>query len=101
MVATLNLRRVITTDEEGFKHAYHVPPDVPDEKAEEYFPYDPPDLRQMDWDEMIKKLHNLLLDRGFFTYQDIQSMDGLNNAVGAIITPEIVSYYKTQEVHYE
>jgi hypothetical protein len=44
----------------------------PDHMAPEGIPLTPPDLSQLDWEEMKRELHNSLVDKKLFTWDDVQ-----------------------------
>jgi predicted nuclease with TOPRIM domain len=56
-------------------------------------PYNPPDLSRIDWGLVEKELHNLLLERGLITLQDITEK-GLSNAILLVVQPKIQQLYK-------
>ena len=66
------MRRVIWEDRNGYRHASLIEEGEPDEAAEYGIPIDPPDINQIDWEEVKRKLHNELVRRGLFTYKDVQ-----------------------------
>ena len=88
------MKRVITTDDEGYKHS-----GLTIGKGDVVMPNDPPDLSRMDWEEIRKEIHNKLIERNLITLKDIQNpRSGLNNAVLTTIIPRLVGLYKTEEL---
>lgn len=65
--------RVVTwTDGAGFRHRSVVRDSDPDSMADRGIKQDPPDLRALDWEGVIRDLHNHFVDEGitdWYTYQ--------------------------------
>jgi hypothetical protein len=56
-----------------------------DKDPSEGFLFDPPDvIHKIDWEAAAKDLHNALVRRGLFTYDDV--MRGQNELSGAILS---------------
>ena len=67
------LRRALVRDED-------------DESAGEYgIPIGPPDLRQLDWDSLIKDMANALASAGLWTWQDVQQ-----HSVGVVVATNVL-----------
>jgi hypothetical protein len=59
----------------------------------------PPDLRSLDWQTIVKELHNLLVERGLITWRDVQiSQNGVNAVITTVLKKKIIDLYKLQEV---
>jgi len=66
------MRLVTWEDERGYKRQSYVPDSAPDEMAEHSgIPHDPPDLSEIDWEEVAKEIHNALVAQGLITWQDV------------------------------
>lgn len=88
------MQRIITTDENGYKHAV-----LSEDGDTVGIPNDPPDVNKLDWEYVKKTLHNLLVDRNLTTLTDINKTNsGLANAVKVAIIPKIIELYKSEEV---
>lgn len=74
------MRHVIVTDQYGWKRRYKVrDTDGDDAAARIGVPDGPPDLRELDPNELLKQINNLLADNGFFTWDQLmRSPQGLN-----------------------
>lgn len=94
------MRLVDWTDKYGFKHKSLVLDTDPDYKAPEGVLQDPPDIRQLDWDEIARELHNALVDRGLLTWMDVQrEQTGISGAVNAVLKNRIVRLYREAAKH--
>lgn len=67
------MRKVIVEDRHGYKHAYLIRDNDPDEMAEMGIPLEPPDINRLPWEEVKRDLHNFLVEQGLFTWQDVQA----------------------------
>ena len=77
------METITWTDEKGIMHRSIITSET--ENPAEGFLYDPPDvIHNIQWDEVAKDLHNALVRRGLFTYNDI--MYGQNELSGAILS---------------
>ena len=55
---------------------------------------DPPDLTRLDWEEIVRDLHNLLVKRGLITIKDVNELQTLNNTILLVIAPRISELYR-------
>lgn len=83
------MRLVEWQDEGGYKHLSLVRDGDPDEMAPHGISRDPPDVGELDWQQVRKDLHNLLIDLRLSDWRDVQmSKDGITSAVlGALRRP--------------
>ena len=92
------MRKVIVEDRNGYKHAYLLRDNDPDEMAEQGVPLEPPDINRIPWEEVKRDLHNELVKHGLFTFRDVQ---GRQNAITSItrflLKRRIVLLYKLDE----
>lgn len=94
-----DMRMVITTDRRGYKRAWWVVDEDPDELAEEGIPLNPPDLDLLEWEEVKKSLHNMLVERGLFTWMDVQrAQSGVTGAILTAMKRRLISLYRNREV---
>jgi len=55
----------------------------------------PPDVTTLDWENVVKDLHNALVDRKLFSYQDvIKSKDGVTSAILSALRRKVITLYK-------
>ena len=93
------MRIVIQKDRFGYKRAYWVKNEDSDDMAEEGIPLSPPDLDLLEWEEVKKDLHNMLVDRGLFTWMDVQrEQNGVTAAVLTAMRKRIIMLYRNREV---
>ena len=90
------MKTVDYIDRDGYKRKRIVRDTVPTEEAYRGIPLEPPDLSQLDWEEIKRELHNRLMDRGLITMKDVRHLKTLQNAIGSIIQPKVVALYKQQ-----
>lgn len=85
---------VIYTDKNGFQRRSLVK-DTDGESDGEYgIPHGPPDVRQLDWDRIIREINNNLVSAGLFTWNDVQdSQVGITIAT-SILKRELISLYR-------
>lgn len=93
------MRMVITTDRRGYKKAYWVKDEEPDELAEQGILVSPPNLDFLEWEEVKKSLHNTLVERGLFTWMDVQrAQSGVTAAILTAMKRRLISLYRNREV---
>ena len=90
------MRRILWEDAKGYKHASLIRENDPDSMAPKGMPVDPPDLSTLDWNGVAKDLHNLFVERGLFTWADVQrQQNGVANALVSVLRPRIIAHYRT------
>lgn len=93
------MREIHWADDDGYKHRSFVRDDVPDELAHEETLQDPPDIRRLDWEEVMRTLHNQLVDRELFTYNDlVRQQDGVTGAILAALKKPVINLFKERRV---
>jgi len=93
------MRLVTWTDEDGYRHQSLLRDNDPDTDALYGIPQDPPDLHALDWEGIIREMHNLLLDRGLITWRDVQaSHNGVTAVIQTVLKRKMVELYRSQEV---
>lgn len=91
------MRAVLWEDEDGYKHRSLVRDDDPDSIAPEGILQDPPNVQALDWDAIIKNLHNQLVDRDIFDYQGlINAQNGVTGAILGALKPPVIALYKSR-----
>jgi len=89
------MKTVSWTDARGFERRSLLPEDEPDELVRLGVPQDPPDLAGLDWDVIQRELHNELVRRGLFTFDDVQrAQNGLTGAIRATLGKHLVALYR-------
>lgn len=89
------MRLVEWTDDDGFKRAALVRDNDPDEARESGIPLGPPDLYELDWDAIRCELHNELMNRRLFTWNDVvAAQDGLTNTIKRVLKRRLVTLYR-------
>ena len=79
------MKTITYSTKEGVLRRALVPDNV-DESAGEYgIPIGPPDLRQLDWDSLIKEMSNALASAGLWTWQDVQQ-----HSVGVVVATNVL-----------
>ena len=89
------MRFVVWEDEQGLRHRSVIRDDDPDELAKKCIPQDPPLIHDLDWDEIKRDLHNALVDRGLFDYNDlVHSQNGVTGAIMSVLRSRTIALYK-------
>jgi hypothetical protein len=88
------MREVTYEDRYGYKHVALVRDEDPDDFAPNGIVRDPPDLDRLDWEQIKKDLHNALVDRGLFTWADVQQRKGLRGAVLSAFKRNLILLYR-------
>lgn len=84
------------TDDEGYNHKSLVRDNDTDPAIG--LIQSPPDLRQLDWEAIVKNIHNALLERELFTIQDVQIRSTeFNQIILARVVKQIYRLYQEQE----
>jgi len=94
-----DMRMVVVEDRFGYKRAYWVKNEDPDSAAEEGIPVSPPNLDNLDWELVKRDLHNMLVDRGLFTWMDVQrAQNGVTASILAAMRKRTIALYRNREV---
>jgi len=89
------MRRVVWEDRNGFLRASLIRDNDPDDVAEQGIPVEPPDLEDIDWEEVKRLLHNELVRRQLFTFDDVQrEQKGITVSVVSVMRRKIVELYR-------
>ena len=88
------MKKIEYTDEEGFNHLSLIQNNMSLSDAQKGILLDPPDLTRLDWDEIVRDLHNLLVKRGLITIKDVNELQTLNNTILKVIAPRISELYR-------
>lgn len=92
------MRLVRWYDEDGYLRQSYVRDQDPDSMGPGGMPHEPPDLGQLDWDEIVRELHNLLVERNLITWNDVQSQqNGVSSAIQTVLKRRMVALYRAVE----
>lgn len=95
------MKKVIWTDEQGYKHVSLLRDIDPDSAASAGIPCDPPDLSNI-LDDAKKELHNELINLGLLSYNDVVRMQsGIDSAIRHVLRSKIVLAYKQKDFEEE
>jgi hypothetical protein len=89
--------RTVTWEKNGYKHRSIVRDDDPDEMAEQGILQDPPNLENLDWEGIKQDLHNALVERGLYSWRDVQEKRGLRGAILSSTKRRLVQLYREAE----
>lgn len=84
-------------DEHGWKHRSLIRDDMDDDLAYQGLPQDPPDLTELDCEQLLKNLHNLLVDRNLIDMKDIKGNE-LRNAVEIAFFRPVFELYRNKKL---
>ena len=70
-----------------------------DEQPDDYAPHSIPlmgvDISTLDWDRMVIDLHNELVHRGLYCYEDVQrQQSGVTASIEAVIRRQVIGLYR-------
>ena len=89
------MKEVTWEDKDGYLHRSLIRDTDPDNMASIGIPLDPPSLDRLDWDEIKRKLHNALVERGLSTWQNVnEQQTGITSSILFVLKRPIVDLYK-------
>ena len=92
------MRIVIWTDKHGWKHASKLRDKDPDDMAPSGIPLEPPDVNEIDWEGVKKDLHNQLIDKRLFTWDDVVAQQtGVTAAIQSAIKRRLINFYRRED----
>jgi hypothetical protein len=89
------MKLVTYLDDDGFKRQSFLREDMPDNQAHMGIPLNPPDLSQLDCNELMKELNDLLIERSLFTLKEINGNNLLRSSVETVFFRAVYNLYKT------
>ena len=90
------MRLIKRTNGDGFRHLYYLKDNDPNTATG--ILADPPDIQALDWQEIIKDIHNGLVDNQLIQLSDIQrSNSGLDSIISGAIKRRLVALYRSIE----
>jgi len=90
------MKTVSYIDNNGYNRVRTIRQSVPNKEAFRGIPSEPPDLSVIDWEEVRKELHNLLLARGLISLENVNHSKILQNSITSVLQPKIVALYLEQ-----
>lgn len=88
------MKLVVYTDKRGYKHGAMLRDSDDDNHPEIGIPLDPPPIESL-VKECALELHNSLVQRGLFTWEDIQqSQNGLTTTILEVFRRKILDAYR-------
>ena len=91
------MKPVIYTDKNGYKRRSLVRDNDDESDGELGIPYGPPDIRQLDWDRMLKDMHNALASAGLFNWKDAQESRVGISAATSVLKRELIQLYREED----
>ena len=89
------MKLVIWTDKNGYKHRSLIRDNQMDSAAPEGIPQDPPDVNQLDWEEIKREIHNSLVEQGITSWSEVQRRgNAVGSTVASVIRPKLVGLYR-------
>lgn len=93
------MKLVQWTDKRGYKHLSLLRDGDPDKMAPAGISRDPPDINALDWAQIKRDLHNLLVDLHLTSWRDVQgSKASITSAVLGALRRPVCELYKMKEV---
>ena len=93
------MRLVRWYDEEDYLRQSYVRDQDSDSMGPSGIKHEPPDLGQLDWNEIVRELQNLLVKRDLITWTDVQNQqNGVSSAIQSVLKRRIVALYRAVEL---
>ena len=83
------------TDDNGYKHRSVLRENDNDPRIG--IPTDVPDIRQLNWDWIVRELHNRMMEAELFTLKDVEANQQLSSLILSVVRRQIVMLYKEQQ----
>ena len=85
-------------DERGYVMQSFIPDGTSYELAPNGIPHNPPDLSEIDWEDVARELHNALVAQGLITWKDVQRQQNtLVPVIVSTIKRRLVTLYRKKE----
>jgi hypothetical protein len=92
------MKIVVYEGKDGYKHRALLRDSDPDHAAPQGIPQDPPDLNRIDWEEVKRELHNLLVERELITWEDVmKSQNGVSSSILDVLKRKVIMLYRLQD----
>jgi hypothetical protein len=89
------MRVVIWEDRRGYKHRSLIRDDDPDEAGPQGILQDPPDLHLVDWETVIKNMHNAFVEAGVYSWETMQNANTLQPTIFRSVKPEVIRLFRS------
>ncbi|KKL54554.1 hypothetical protein LCGC14_2264250 [marine sediment metagenome] len=91
------MKSIIYEDKEGFLHRVLIKNNDPLTAAEYGLPVGPPDVRDIDWDLMMRQINNVLVEHEIFDWYDAQRKPVGLTAALTIFKRHLISLYRLSD----
>jgi len=93
------MKEVVWTDASGLMHRSILKDNQTEVRPNEGLIVDPPDVMQnVNWEDVSRELHNALVRRGLFTYNDImRSQNQLSSAILSVLRKRVKQLYREEK----
>jgi len=93
------MKEVVWTDASGLMHRSILKDNQPEVRPNEGLIVDPPDVMQnVNWEDVARELHNALVRRGLFTYNDVmRSQNQLSSAILSVLRKRVKQLYREEK----
>ncbi len=76
-----------------------ITPDMDERDAHMGLIDDPPNLDELDWEQIKKELHNLLVKRAIISIDSSQELKNLSNTIVSVVQPKIVALLRQKKAN--
>lgn len=88
------MRAVKWEDKDGWKHRSLVRDDDPDSAAPGGIPQDPPNIRELDWEGVMRDINNAFVDQEILTWADVQRTQTMKNIATSAIKRRLIALFR-------
>ena len=92
------MKPVIYRDKDGFIRRSLIKDEDDESDASLGLPYGPPDLRQLDWNELHKQINNTLAENETFSWDDVQHSQAGVQAALNIFKRALLALYRHEHI---
>ncbi len=93
------MKLVIIEDNKGYFHRMFITPDMDERDAHMGLIDDPPNLDELDWEQIKKELHNLLVKRAIISIDSSEELKNLSNTIVSVVQPKIVALLRQKKAN--
>ena len=91
------MKLVITKDDKGYLHRMWITEDMDEKDAYMGLLDDPPNLDELDWEQIKRELHNLLVKRAIISIDSPVELQNLSNTIVSVVQPKIVALLRQKK----
>lgn len=84
------MRVVIWEDRRGYKHRSLIRDEDPDDAGPTGILQDPPDFHMVDWETVIRNMHNAFVESGVYSWETLQKANNLQSVIFRTVKPEVI-----------